>query len=154
MGRMSLLPWLKRLSRRPAPGEWLVHTDGAICPERGLSGLAAIARDESGQIRRWWRQQAGRMTNNEAEYAAAILALENLLVLGIRRVNVYTDSRVLVEQMQGLACVRSANLRQPYARLRELVHHFEQVNFYHIRRDQNQLADALAFEALQGGYLP
>lgn len=153
MGGMSLPSWLERLVRRSAPGGWLVHTDGAICPERGLSGLAAIARDETGQIRRWWRQQAGPMTNNEAEYAAAILALENLLALGIRRVNVYTDSRVLVEQMQGLARVRSARLRQPHARLCELVHRFEQVNFCHIRRDQNQLADALAFEALQGGYL-
>jgi ribonuclease HI len=126
----------------------VVFTDGAIYPERGISGLAAIVRDEKGEIRYWWKQKAGAMTCNEAEYAAAVMALERLRTLRPDRVLLYSDSRVLVEQMQGLAQVRSVNLRPLNARLRQLAAQFTQVQFQHVPREQNQLADALAYEAI------
>lgn len=132
----------------PAVQTLIVYTDGAICPERGLSGLAAIVRDEQGQIRYWWKQKAGPMTCNEAEYAAAVMAFERLRSLKPQRVFLYSDSRTMVDQMQGLAQVRSLNLRPLHARLRQLVSEFNQVQFQHISRNENQLADALAYEAI------
>jgi len=147
----------------PAPslgnGPARLHTDGAIWTEnkpgqpgmgQALTGLAAIARDADGRICHWWKRQAGPMTNNEAEYAAAILGLEELHTLGVREVEVYTDSQVMVDQMQGLARVNAPNLRMPHAQLRALVASFRRVKFYHIPREHNQLADALANEALEG----
>lgn len=139
-----------RLSR-PIGGGRLnlaVFTDGAICPERGISGLAAIVRDEEGQIRYWWKQKAEAMTCNEAEYAAAVMAFERLRQLKPDRVVLYSDSRTMVDQMQGLAQVRSLNLRPLNARLRQLSTEFKWVKFQHIPREQNQLADALAYEAI------
>jgi ribonuclease HI len=140
-------PGMERLSKPTSPG-LQVYTDGAIYPERGLSGLAAIVRDEQGQIRYWWTEKAGTMTCNEAEYAAAVMALERLRIVKPSRVVVYSDSRVMVEQMQGVAQVKSVNLRAPHARLRQLVAEFPQVRFQHIPREKNQLADALAYEAI------
>ena len=66
--------------RKPKPvATWTIHTDGAICPQRGISGLGAIARNPHGQICYWWHKRVGRLTCNEAEYAAAIFALEQMI---------------------------------------------------------------------------
>lgn len=153
------MDWLKSLIERKTPHWLLVHTDGAIWTDnkpgrpgagQAFTGLGAVARDEQGRICYCWKQQAGRMTNNEAEYAAAIMALEAIRSLKIREVDIYTDSRVMVDQMQGMARVNAPNLRQPHARLRTLVSAFRRASFHHIPREQNQLADALADEALTG----
>lgn len=135
-----------------------IYTDGAIRPEQGASGLAAIVRSEDGQIRYWWSGRVGTLTCNEAEYAAAIFALEQLKQLHgsqhIAEVEIYSDSRVMVDQMSGRAVARALGLRQAYSRLRHLVTHYQKVSFHHISREQNRLADALAFEAVNGDYAP
>jgi ribonuclease HI len=132
----------------------IVYTDGAIRPERRASGLAAIVRDEQGKICYWWQQRAGSLTCNEAEYAAAIFALERLLQIKnqehIGEVEVFCDSRVVVDQMQGRAQAHAPGLRQAQSRLRALTERFEKVTFHHISRERNRLADALAFEAVEG----
>ncbi|MBI3175259.1 MAG: ribonuclease HI family protein [Chloroflexi bacterium] len=128
----------------------LVYTDGAIRPERGLSGLAAIVRGEGGRILHWKCRQAGRMTCNEAEYAAAIMALEFMHSLRPQEIRLYSDSQVLVQQMSGLAAARAPALRQAQIRLRSLVLGYQRVSFHHIPREQNRLADALANEVVDG----
>lgn len=127
-----------------------VHTDGAIRPEKGVSGLAAIVHDEQGALRRLWSRRAGQLTCNEAEYAAANLALEKLLPMQPEEIHIFSDSQVMVHQMNGVASAQSPKLKQAQARLRALVVQFERVTFTHIPREQNRLADALANEAADG----
>lgn len=135
-----------------------IYTDGAIRPEKGISGLAAIVRDENGRICYWWSGRAGSLTCNEAEYAAAIFAIEQLQRLRNARhlaeIALYSDSRVLVDQMNGRAAAHAPALRQANARLRALIAHFQKVSFHHIPRERNRLADALAYEAVCGDYQP
>lgn len=132
------------------PRFYIVHTDGAIRLERGASGLAAIVRDEQGQIIHWWGRRDKRMTCNEAEYAAAIMALEYIRALRNppRELKLYSDSQVMVHQMSGIASVHAPALRQSQMRLRGLTIQFEKVTFHHIPREQNRLADALANDAV------
>ncbi len=131
-----------------------VNTDGAIRPDASASGLAAIVRDEQGKIRYWWQKRAGGMTCNEAEYAAVIFALERMLRIQGRgrtlEVVLYCDSRLVVDQMQGRAAAHAPALRLAQARLKTLASRFRLVSFQHIAREQNRLADALAYEALAG----
>lgn len=139
--------------RKPKPvATWTIHTDGAICPQRGISGLGAIARNPHGQICYWWHKRVGRLTCNEAEYAAAIFALEQMIqsnrVAEIDELVIYSDSRVLVDQMMGRAVAHAPALRLAQERLRRLVGRFRKVRFQHISREHNRLADALAFEAV------
>jgi len=135
-----------------------IYTDGAIRPERGISGLAAIVRDETGQIHHWWSKRAGPLTCNEAEYAAAIYALEQALKQQeLRRapeIEIVSDSRVLVDQMSGRAAARAPALSQARSRLQALAARFHKVSFRHISREQNRLADALAFDAVSGSIPP
>jgi ribonuclease HI len=133
-----------------------IYTDGSIRPERGASGLAAVLRDGDGQTRRWWARRAGRLNCNEAEYAAAVMALEEISKENSSRklreleIIVYSDSQVMVHQMMGLATPSASGLRKWHVRLRGLAIRFGQITFRHIPREQNRLADALANEAADG----
>ena len=127
-----------------------VFTDGAIRPELGISGLAAIVRDEKGQILTWFSQRAGAMTCNEAEYAAVQFALESVRALHPQEIHIFSDSLVVVHQMSGLAAARAPALKQAQLRVRSLVAQFQQVQFHHIPRERKRLADALANEAADG----
>jgi ribonuclease HI len=137
-------------------GKIRIYTDGAIRPEQGISGLGAIVRDEAGTICYWWSGKAGALTCNEAEYAAAIFALEQLQRLKgyqhIAEIEIISDSRVLVDQMSGRAAAHAPALRRMQGHLRRLVAGFRKVSFRHISREQNRLADAMAFEAVSGDY--
>jgi ribonuclease HI len=134
------------------PQTYIIHTDGATRLERGVSGLAAIVRDEKGAIIHWWCRRDKRMTCNEAEYAAAIMALEYIRALQNppRELKLYSDSQVMVHQMQGIASAHAPALRQAQMRMRGLVVQFEKVTFHHIPREKNRLADALANDAADG----
>jgi ribonuclease HI len=139
-----MFPWLTRLQLAH------VYTDGAIRSKTGASGLAAIVRDERGQIQHWWSRRNGRMTCNEAEYAAVILALECLHSIRPKEIHIYSDSQVVVHQMQGIASAHAPALRRAQIRARELVAQYERVIFHHIPREHNRLADALANDAVDG----
>lgn len=134
------------------PHFYAIYTDGAIRSEQGVCGLSAIVRDEKGKVIYLWSKRAQRMTCNEAEYAAAIMALEKVsaLRIGPNTLKVYSDSQVLVHQMSGKASARAPGLRQAQMRLRGLVALFDEVTFHHIPREKNRLADALANDAADG----
>lgn len=125
-----------------------MFTDGAIRPEAGLSGLSAVVYDERGTIALWWYRAVEALTCNEAEYRAAIFALGQLLSFRPLALTVFSDSQVMVRQMRGEAAVRSPALRQLHHELRGCVAQFDAVTFCHIAREQNRVADALAYEAI------
>ncbi len=136
-----------------APEHYIVYTDGSIRPDQQSSAVAAIVQNKYGKILHWWARRAGPLTNNEAEYAAVIFALENLLRLRPLEVDVFTDSRLIVDQMQGLATARAPGLQKAFHRLRNLIFEFDRVSFHHIPRERNRLADALANDVVDQ-YLP
>jgi ribonuclease HI len=90
------------------------------------------------------------MTNNEAEYHAALLGLAMAAGLGARRVEIATDSDVVVRQMRGLSRVLSPRLQGLHREVSAATQRFEEASFRHVPREKNRLADALAAEALVG----
>ncbi len=109
-----------------------------------------MVKDMSGRIVRWVSRRAAAMTNNEAEYAALCLALEVLGKEGVvQEVHVYSDSKVMVYQMRGRYRVHSLDLKRWHERACQLARLLPSVTYTHIPRERNQLADALANEALQ-----
>jgi ribonuclease HI len=129
-----------------------VHTDGA---SRGNPGPAAyayvLAREGRDDIRE--ADCLGRMTNNQAEYEALVRALEHALEeLGDNfRVTVYSDSELMVRQVNGDYRVKNEELRPLYQRARSLGDRFKGgLTLVHVRRAENAEADALCNEALDG----
>lgn len=126
-----------------------IHVDGGTV---GVThaGAAAIARTVEGYFLGWWSQQLPRMTNNEAEYQAALLGLSLANYLGARQVEIISDSEVVVRQMRGLSRVNSIRLKPLHQLTCQAAAAFDQVLYTYISREQNVLADALATEAVAG----
>ncbi|RVW87540.1 Ribonuclease HI [Vitis vinifera] len=83
-------------------------------------------------------------TNNIVEYEACILGLETALELGIRQMEVFGDSNLVLRQIQGDWKTRDVKLRPYHAYLELLVGRFDDLRYTRLPRAQNQFADALA----------
>jgi ribonuclease HI len=126
-----------------------IHTDGAA---RGNPGPAAfafvIARPGQPPVEE--HGCLGDTTNNVAEYTAMVKALEKARDLGGRRVDIQSDSELMIKQMRGQYKVKHEGLRPLYEQAKRLSAGFEAVTFHHVRREQNRRADELCNEALDG----
>jgi probable phosphoglycerate mutase len=90
----------------------------------------------------------GEATNNVAEYRGLLAALERLRQWGVRRATLRLDSELVVRQMQGRYKVKNEGLKPLHARARQLTAAFSHLNFEHVPREQNRIADKLANLAL------
>ena len=93
-------------------------------------------------------QYMGITTNNQAEYNALKLGLEEAAQRSAQIVHVYMDSLLVVNQMKGLYKVKHRDLAPVYQAIKALEHHFQQVTFTHVPRELNKLADAMVNEVL------
>ena len=84
------------------------------------------------------------ITNNIVEYEACILGLETALEFGIRQMEVFGDSNLVLRRIQGDRKTRDVKLRPYHAYLELLVARFDNLRYVHLPRVQNRFADALA----------
>jgi ribonuclease HI len=133
--------------------ELIAYADGAIGHKCDHTGVGAVLLNDQGRILIWGNRRLGPMTNNEAEYAGLVLALELAIPLHPRRLQVYLDSEVVVGQMNGRFGVRSKGLKPWHRRACHLAQRLGRVTYHHVPRQRNRLADALANEALVGRML-
>jgi ribonuclease HI len=90
----------------------------------------------------------GRATNNVAEYQGLINGLTRAAQLGATSVDVFSDSELLVRQINGQYRVKNAGLQPLYAKAAELLRGFRHSKVTHIPRERNEAADALANKAM------
>jgi len=90
----------------------------------------------------------GRATNNVAEYSGLVAGLEKAVELGVRELEVVSDSELLVKQMQGEYRVKNEALRELWEDASDLEKRFARVRYTAVRRAHNELADRLVNEAL------
>ncbi len=92
-------------------------------------------------------QAIGITTNNQAEYKAIIVALEQAITLGAKQVELNSDSELVVFQLSGRYRVKKDTLIPLFQKVKELSVCFESFKVRHIPREQNSEADALANKA-------
>ncbi|MBI5583234.1 MAG: ribonuclease HI family protein [Deltaproteobacteria bacterium] len=128
---------------------WSIHSDGAAKGNPGPAGAGWLIRDGQGRVLSRQFQYLGLGTNNEAEYRALIGALEEALALGGQAVTVYSDSELLVRQLNGEYRVRSLHLKDFFNRAQDLLRRFQEYVILHVPREQNREADLLANQAVK-----
>lgn len=127
----------------------IAYFDGASRGNPGESGAGACIIDDDGTTA-WEECRAlGRGTNNEAEYHALIMLLEEISRRGLKNVTVRGDSRLVVSQVKEEWKVREERLRILADRARSLVRESGAVLEW-VPREQNTLADVLSNRALDG----
>lgn len=93
----------------------------------------------------------GHKTNNVAEYAALLDALEVAQEVGATEVEIISDSELLVKQMLGAYKVRHPNLIPMYTKAKTMVRKFSRFSIRHTLRAGNKDADRLANVAVDRG---
>ena len=87
-----------------------LFTDGAARGNPGPAGLGMVIEDDQG-MRLWGGcSYVGTATNNRAEYLALITGLRKASEWRPDRLEVYLDSKLVVEQVSGRWKVRHADL--------------------------------------------
>jgi ribonuclease HI len=129
-----------------APRRGRASIDGGARGNPGAAGCGVVL--ETGGRREEHALFLGTATNNVAEYAALLAALERARALDVEELDVRSDSLLLVEQMNGGYRVKAAHLKPLWLRARTLAAAFRRFSIVHVPREANREADALANRAL------
>lgn len=129
-----------------------IYTDGGSKGNPGLAAIGAVAYLDKKVLFKF-REDIGVATNNDAEYKAVIKAYDKVKELKgsrvdelkeVKHIEFYSDSQLLVNQLNGLYKVKNGRIREYIMQIRI----FEQevkipVSYQHISREKNQVADDL-----------
>lgn len=126
-----------------------VYIDGASRGNPGPAAYAVLVKTAQGKPLASLSKILGETTNNVAEYRALLAALE-YAVEHQHEVKLYSDSELLVRQIEGRYKVKSADLKPLHDRARTLIRQLKAFSITHVPREENQEADRLANEALDG----
>lgn len=130
----------------------IARTDGGSRGNPGPAGIGVVLEDAvTHKVVQTQAIYLGVKTNNQAEYKAVLVALEQAQLLGATEVEVVADSELLVKQANGEYRVKNPGLQTLFAQLKVLEHYFQRVTYTHVRRAFNKAADELANQAMDEG---
>jgi ribonuclease HI len=129
-------------------GEFLLQFDGASRGNPGMGGAGAVILKNGEIFAQTWDYLGNCVTNNFAEYQGLILGLRLAEMKGIKTLTVQGDSKLAINQVQGLWQARNAEMIKQRNKVLEILGSFENVKFEHIPREKNSRADALANRAV------
>jgi len=139
---MDLKPKYKKL---------IINTDGGARGNPGPAGIGVVIKTEDGQIVATINEYLGKATNNQAEYKAIVAGINKAKSLNAEEVDFYLDSELAVKQLNREYKVRNKDLQPLFVQIYNQTLKFKKVRFFHVRREFNKEADALANEAMDRG---
>jgi len=127
-----------------------MYFDGASRGNPGQASFGGVIYDEDKHEMINYKKKIGIETNNFAEYSGLLAGLKVCIQYNIRKINVFGDSKLAVEQINGNWKVKSTNIKPLYDEIMSLVtrEHFDKITFQHVKRNLNKRADELANLAL------
>jgi len=126
----------------------IIHSDGGSRGNPGPTAAAFIVENTAGEILDQGGEYLGdHLTSGFAEYYGVLFGLRAAAKLGAKNVNFYSDSLMVVNQLNGLfhPKLRDEKVFREIERLRAK---FGRVRFRHIHREYNRMADGLVNKIL------
>lgn len=143
--------------------KYFIHTDGGARGNPGEGAVGAVIKSENHQLLFEISRKIGKTTNNIAEYTAVVGALEwfrdNATMMqcnnppageaGETIYQFFLDSKLVVNQLNGLYKVKENHLRELILKVRGLEQEIGGRIYYSlIPREENFEADVLVNKAL------
>lgn len=125
-----------------------IYTDGGSKGNPGPSSIGVVIYKDKKEYF-FFHKDIGIKTNNEAEYTAVIEALlyikSNInIFLNIDIINLFSDSKLMVNQLNGLFKVKNPNMREFIMKIRILEQEIKiPIKYINIPREKNKRADML-----------
>ncbi|XP_019162021.1 PREDICTED: uncharacterized protein LOC109158590 [Ipomoea nil] len=132
---------------KPADGWIKLNVDGCCKGREKRAGCGGVLRDTQGNWRRGFSHNIGACEAKEAEAWAILVGLRMAAHYGASKIVVESDSIAVIRALNSgyHAAGRWGNIMKVCKRASS---HFEKVEFSHIVREQNRVADKLADHAL------
>lgn len=129
---------------------YLLNADGSGTgkvenPSEGAIGV--VLRNPDGEIIDTISEPIGPATNTIAEYRAFIEGLRLAHLHGVKRIRVFLDSELVVDQINGLAQITKEYLRPLHTEATEFLEKFPNRRISWVPRKWNKEANALATAA-------
>lgn len=137
-----------------------VFTDGGARGNPGPGAIGFVVRNNANKIIFEKSQFIGRTTNNVAEYQAVIEALnwikENVQKFKSLKVQFFLDSKLVVNQLNGLFKIKNKNLQKLILQVRKSEQEIKgNIKYFFIPRHKNYQADNLVNKAFKSiSHLP
>ncbi len=125
-----------------------LYTDGAARGNPGPAGAGAVIVNPDGHIMAKIGKVLGESTNNVAEYMGLLLGLKRAKAMGIKELEVLSDSELLVKQLAGDYAVKADHLRPLHDEAQSLIKAFAWIQVRHIPREENAQADLMSNRAI------
>ncbi len=136
-----------------------IFTDGGSLNNPGQAAYSYVIYEDK-KLLLSFSETIGVATNNVAEYTALIKALEAVRGLLSKihppaggtasRIEVYSDSSLMINQLNGLFKVKNSKIRELIWKIRNLEGEIIiPISYMHINREKNSLADSLVKKALK-----
>ncbi|XP_062102814.1 uncharacterized protein LOC133812978 [Humulus lupulus] len=130
------------LTKGQSVGIWKLQVDGSSNTKG--SGLGLVLTSPQGDVIEQAVRCGFKATNNEAEYEAMIAGLGLAKDMGVKKIVVFSDSQLVVNQMQGSYLVRDNKMTAYLNKTKELQSVFDEFTINQAPRGENSHADALA----------
>lgn len=124
-----------------------IYTDGSSKPNspsgKARVGIVFVFED---RVIYQLGSNIGRGTNNYAEFVAVNIALTKAYEMGFRRANVFGDSTLVINGINGSINIKKASLLNQYMATEFHRSRFDWITFTHIPRNtgHHKLADQLS----------
>ncbi|MFH1683257.1 MAG: ribonuclease HI family protein [Candidatus Margulisiibacteriota bacterium] len=124
-----------------------IYVDGAARGNPGPAGIG-IAIKKGNKTVKEIAAYIGETTNNVAEYSALIRGLEESIKLKAKKVECFSDSELIVKQINGEYRVKNEGLIPLFHHACSLIKKFKTFSISHIAREKNKHADKLANQGI------
>ena len=95
-----------------------------------------------------YNKAIGIYTNNVAEYMGVYMGILICIENGIKKVDIYGNSKIVVEQLRGKSKVKEENIMAIYDKIQDVLHPkdgffkkghvFDHITFNHIGKNNNK----------------
>ena len=125
-----------------------LFTDGGSRGNPGPSAIGYVLLDKDDNEVTKNSKYIGITTNNQAEYQGLKEGLEVCVSNNVHEIDVYMDSLLVVNQLNGVYKVKNRDLWPVYESVKELAKHFKKIKYWHVPREMNRIADSMVNECL------
>ena len=131
-----------------------LYTDGGARGNPGPAAIGFVIYDSDGDLVYKHGATIGTDTNNVAEYLALIAGLTECLERGIDKVQCFSDSELMVKQLNFEYKVKKETMRNLYLRVRRLELKFDYITYGNVPRTFEKIkeADAMVNRAMDEKY--
>lgn len=120
----------------------IIYTDGGSRGNPGPAATGVVIKNTTNTTLAAYGEYLGEQTNNFAEYTAVISALQKAKELGATEVELISDSKLVVEQLNQNWKVKHPEIQKLFVQAYNAAQAFKKITFAHTMREGNKEADA------------